>query len=105
NDEVLSGSFCVSGNGLYTAEKVGDACHAAEVTSLAKKLKHTVTPLQRKIDHIVEWMMIASASLVLLEILFDPQSSFGNMDFIRRLSTLVISLLPQGLVLMASITF
>ena len=36
DDEVLSGSFCVSGNGLYTAEKVGDACHAAEVTSLAR---------------------------------------------------------------------
>ncbi|PYS48631.1 MAG: hypothetical protein DMF68_12555 [Acidobacteria bacterium] len=105
DDEVLSGSFCVSGNGLYTAEKVGDACHAAEVTSLAKKLKHTVTPLQRKIDRIVEWMMIASILLVLLEIIFDPQSSFNNMDFIRRLSTLVISLLPQGLVLMASITF
>lgn len=105
NDEILSGSFCVSGNGLYIAERVGDACHAAEVTNLAKKFKHTVTPLQKKLDHIVEVMMVASVVLVLLEIIFDPQASFGQIDFIRRLSTLVISLLPQGLVLMASITF
>ena len=104
-DELLSGSFCVSGNGLYVAERVGDACHAVEITNLAKKFKHTVTPLQKKLDHIVELMMLASVVLVLLEIVFDPQASFGRMDFIRRLSTLVISLLPQGLVLMASITF
>lgn len=104
-EEVLSGSFCVSGNGFYVAERVGDACHAVEITNLARKFKHTVTPLQKKIDHIVELMMLASVILVLFEILFDPQASFGQMDFIRRLSTLVISLLPQGLVLMASITF
>jgi cation-transporting ATPase E len=105
NDEILSGSFCVSGNGFYIAERVGDACHAVEITNLAKKFKHTVTPLQKKLDHIVELMMLASVVLVLLEIVFDPQASFGQMEFIRRLSTLVISLLPQGLVLMASITF
>jgi cation-transporting ATPase E len=105
NDEVLSGSFCVSGNGLYVAEKVGDACHAAEVTNLARKLKHTVTPLQKKIDDIVVMMMIASVFLVVLEIIFDPRASFNDVEFIRRVSTLVISLLPQGLVLLASITF
>jgi cation-transporting ATPase E len=104
-DEVLSGSFCVSGNGFYVAERVGDACHAAEVTNLAKKLKHTITPLQKKLNHIVEAMMLVSLALVLLEIFFHPQASFSDVDFIRRLSTLVISLLPQGLVLMASITF
>ncbi|MDT5123893.1 MAG: cation-transporting P-type ATPase [Acidobacteriota bacterium] len=105
NDEVLSGSFCVSGNGLYVAEKVGDACHAAQVTNLARKIKNTITPLQKKIDHIVEIMMIASVFLVVLELIFNPHASFDNVDFIRRLSTLVISLLPQGLVLLASITF
>jgi cation-transporting ATPase E len=105
NDEVLSGSFCVSGNGLYVAEKVGDACHAAQVTNLARKIKNTITPLQKKIDQIVEIMMIASVFLVVLELIFNPHASFDNVDFIRRLSTLVISLLPQGLVLLASITF
>ncbi|MDT4969644.1 MAG: cation-transporting P-type ATPase [Acidobacteriota bacterium] len=104
-DETLSGSFCVSGNGYYVAERVGDACHAAEVTTLAKKFKHSVSPLQKKINHIVEVLLGVSVVLVLLEIFFDPQADFGKIDFIRRLSTIVISLLPQGLVLMASITF
>lgn len=104
-DEILSGSFCVSGNGTYIAEKVGDACYANKVTDIAKKLKHTLTPLQKKLDHIVETLLIISAALVLLELVFDPHANMDNLDFIRRLSTIVISLIPQGLVLMASITF
>jgi cation-transporting ATPase E len=105
NDEILSGSFCLSGNGHYIAEKVGDACYANQITGLAKKLKHTTTPLQKKIDHIVETLMLISVLLVVLEFLFDPHANINDLNFIRRLSTIVISLLPQGLVLMASITY
>ena len=104
-DEILSGSFCVSGNGYYVAEKVGDNSYAAKVTGIAKKVKHTLTPLQKKLDHIVEALMIVSAALILLEFLFDPHATLNDMGFIRRISTVVISLLPQGLILMASITF
>ena len=104
-DEILSGSFCVSGNGAYVAEKVGDECYANKVTEIAKKLKHTLTPLQKKINHIVETLMLISVVLILLELMFDPHANMDDLEFIRRLSTIVISLLPQGLVLMASITF
>lgn len=110
-DQILSGSFCVSGNGTYLAVEVGDSCFANKVTDIAKKLKHTLTPLQKKLNHIVETLLLVSVALVLLEIAFDPHANFSNMEseearsFIRRLSTIVISLIPQGLVLMASITF
>jgi cation-transporting P-type ATPase E len=104
-DQILSGSFCVSGNGTYLAEKVGDACFANQVTDIAKKLKHNVTPLQKKLNHIVETLLLVSVVLVLLELMFDPHANINDMSFIRRVSTIVISLIPQGLVLMASITF
>lgn len=104
-DQILSGSFCVSGNGTYLAEQVGDHCFANKVTDIAKKLKHTLTPLQKKINHIVETLLLISVGLVVLELLFDPHANINNMEFIRRLSTIIISLIPQGLVLMASITF
>lgn len=104
-DQILSGSFCVSGNGTYVAEEVGDNCFANKVTGIAKKLKHTLTPLQKKLNHIVETLLLISVVLVLLELMFDPHANMDDMSFIRRLSTIVISLIPQGLVLMASITF
>jgi cation-transporting ATPase E len=104
-DQILSGSFCVSGNGAYVAEKVGDACFANQVTDIAKKLKHSVTPLQKKLNHLVEILLLISFVLVLLELMFDPHASINDMSFIRRVSTIVISLIPQGLILMASVTF
>ena len=95
----------MSGNGTYTGRTSGDNCFANKVTDIAKKLKHTLTPLQKKLNHIVETLLLVSALLVLLELMFDPHANINNMEFIRRLSTIVISLIPQGLVLMASITF
>src|SRR5215210_7441332 len=89
HDEILSGSFCVSGNGAYLAEKVGDSCYANKVTGIAKKLKHNLTPLQKKINHIVETLMLISVVLVLLELMFDPHANINDLEFIRRLSTIV----------------
>lgn len=103
NDEVLSGSFCLSGNGFYKAEKIGDHSFAAEITKTAKKYKFDKTPLQKRIDLIVKTLFAVAIVLVLMEVFLNR----GNydMDFIRKISTILISLVPQGLVLMATVTF
>lgn len=103
--EILSGSFCVSGNGYYTAEKVGDESYAANVTVMAKKYKFTVTPLQQKLDFIVKSLFGIALLLIVLNILFDRNASLDNVSFIRKMATILISLVPQGLVLMSSVTF
>lgn len=103
NDEVLSGSFCLSGNGFYKAEKIGDHSFAAEITKTAKKYKFDKTPLQKRIDLIVKTLFAVAIVLVLMEVFLNK----GNydIDFIRKISTILISLVPQGLVLMATVTF
>lgn len=103
NEEVLSGSFCLSGNGFYQAEKIGDESYAAKVTSTAKKYKFDLTPLQKKINLIVKILFCAAVLLVILEIIFNTGGF--NPDFVRKISTILISLVPQGLVLMATVTF
>lgn len=103
--EILSGSFCVSGNGYYTAEKVGDESYAANVTVMAKKYKFTVTPLQRKLDFIVKSLFGIALLLIVLNLFFDSNASLDNVSFIRKMATILISLVPQGLVLMSSVTF
>jgi cation-transporting ATPase E len=42
--------------------------------------------------------------LVILEIVRNP-GGFSDLDFVRKISTVMLSLIPQGLVLMASVTF
>lgn len=103
SDEIFSGSFCISGNGYYKAEKIGDESLAAQITKTAKKYKFDLTPLQKRINLIVKILFATAIVLVLLEIMFN-QSGF-NADFVRKISTILISLVPQGLVLTATITF
>jgi cation-transporting ATPase E len=104
NDIVLSGSFCVSGGGYYIAEKVGDQSYASGITKLAKKFKMNLSPLQIKINFIVKALFTIAVILVVLEALFQG-ISFGYVESVRKVSTILLSLVPQGLVLMASVTF
>jgi len=103
NEEMLSGSFCLSGNGFYKAEKIGNDSYAAQITEQAKKYKFDLTPLQRKINAIVKILFAVALVLVILEVIFN-KGGF-NIDFIRKISTILISLVPQGLVLMSTVTF
>jgi len=106
-DKILSGSFCVSGGGYFKAEKIGEQSYAYSVTNLAKKFKFILTPLQKKINLILKVMFGVALILVLLEVLFNHSNVTGltDADFIRKIATILISLVPQGLVLFASVTF
>jgi cation-transporting ATPase E len=104
SDEVLSGSFCLSGNGLYRAEKVGDNSYANEITRTAKKFKLNLSPLQVRLNFIVKILFSTAIFLVILEIIRTP-NGFSDLNFVRKISTVMLSLIPQGLVLMSSVTF
>lgn len=103
DSEILSGSFCLSGNGFYKAEKVGSESFASKITQQAKKYKFDHTPLQKKIDLIVKLLFALAIVLVIAEIIFNKEGF--TPDFVRKISTILISLVPQGLVLMATVTF
>jgi cation-transporting ATPase E len=104
-NEILSGSFCLSGNGYYKAEKVGNESYAAQITDLAKKFKFSLTPLQKKINFIVKMLFTVALSLVVLEVIFNTPTYFDDVPFVRKMVTILIALIPQGLVLMASVSY
>ncbi len=103
--QILSGSFCLSGNGYYVAERVGDDSYASQVTRLARKYKFTLTPLQRRINFFVKALFGAAIAVVLLKILMVHNRSLMEIDVVREMGTILESLVPQGLVLMSSVTF
>jgi cation-transporting P-type ATPase E len=105
-DAVLSGSFCIAGNGYYLAEKVGNESLAAHITGTARGFKLYQSPLQRRINFIVKALFAVSLVLIALEIFSGARGgTISEVDDIRRLATIAISLVPHGLVLMSSITF
>ena len=104
-DTLLSGSFCVFGNGYFRAEKVGAESYATQITAQAKRYKFMVSPLQRKINLLFVWSFGITAMLVLVEILRSLYLKNFTPDEVRKISTIAISLIPEGLVFFSSITF
>lgn len=100
---VLSGSFCLSGSGYYRADKIGNESYASQITMQAKKYKFDLTPLQKKINFIVKALFGLALLLAALSVILNKEGF--DADFVRKISTIIMSLVPQGLVLMSTVTF
>jgi cation-transporting P-type ATPase E len=104
-DQILSGSFCLSGNGYYQVTQLSDSSYAAKLTRVAQQLKITVSPLQKQVNHIVALLFVTALLLCILESSIAISNRQVGVEFARKLATILIGLVPQGLVLMASVTF
>jgi cation-transporting P-type ATPase E len=104
-DQILSGSFCLSGNGYYRVTQLSDSSYAARLTRVAQQLKITVSPLQKQVNRIVALLFVTALLLCILESSIAITNQQVGVDFARKLATILIGLVPQGLVLMASVTF
>src|SRR5262249_42333346 len=107
DDTILSGSFCLSGNGYYVVTRLSDSTYAAGVTLIAQRLKMAVSPLQKSVNRIVTLLFLTAVILCLVQLV----ASLGvrhdrfDVDLVRKLASIIIGLVPQGLVLLASVTF
>jgi cation-transporting ATPase E len=104
-ETILSGSFCVSGMGHYTVERLADASFASQVTRVARKMKAHISPLQRNINRIVELLFGVAVALCILQTAMEFRHGHPDIDFVRRVATVIMGLVPQGLVLTSSVIF
>ena len=106
DDRVFSGSFCMSGMGMYEADQVGADSLAQKLTNQARAFRAMKTPLQRDINIVMRVMLVL---MILLGILV------AN-SFIRiyneipvkesvQAAAVIAALVPQGLVLMVTVTY
>jgi cation-transporting P-type ATPase E len=103
--KILSGSFCLSGNGYYRVTHLSESSYASKLTQLAQQLKTTLSPLQQQVNRIVLLLFIAALLLGVLESSIAIYKHQIGAEFARKIATILIGLVPQGLVLMASVTF
>ena len=103
-DALLSGSFCMTGGGYYEAEKVGLESFANKLTAKATEFKRELTPLQRQINQIVRVLLLV---VIVFEILVWVRNTVGGVPFVEsvRMSTVVLALIPNGLVLSIALTY
>lgn len=101
---VSSGSFCIAGSGVMKATKVGAESTVNQLSIIAKAYKQSLTPTQHKINAIVEISVLGM--FIFTPMLFIAGLVRGEepLDIIRNAVVFVTSLVPQGLVLVATLS-
>jgi cation-transporting ATPase E len=104
-DDVLSGSFVVAGGGIVRATAVGDASYAARLTAEAKRFRAPTSELAKGIDtilRVVSWVIVPAAVMLYL----GQTAGEGNSTYDAVIGAVagVVALVPQGLVLLLSMT-
>ena len=116
-EELMSGSFIVSGNAVMRADKVGRNSYAAQLVSQTKKRRRASSEMQNAIQKIIRYVSIALIPIGLLlyrgqhaaavaaaaENHFDDSWVFAQ-SIVRTVSGM-IGMIPEGLVLLTSVSF
>ena len=103
SDQLLSGSFVVAGSGRSVATAVGTESYAAGLASHAKRFSLVKSEIQSGINMILRWVTFALVPTAVL--LFASQWNQGTETAISGAIAGVVAMVPEGLVLLTSITF
>jgi len=113
-DTVLAGSGVSAGRGLAKVSQVGSNTYASKITLEAKKFSLVSSELRNAINQVIKWISWALLPFVLIAANGQMQAHGGWVLAIKDGSWLeatvaaiasVIAFVPQGLVLITSITF
>jgi magnesium-transporting ATPase (P-type) len=104
-DRLLSGSFCVAGEGFYRAERVGGAAFAQQTSAEARRYRFTPSPMQRTLDTIIRALTAITLVLCALYVGLYFLRGFTMADLMEMIAATVTSMVPQGLVLMTTLAF
>jgi cation-transporting P-type ATPase E len=104
-ERVLSGSFCIAGSGRYLVDAVREQSYAGKLAGEAKAFRHPPSPLQGEVNRVIvacTWVLVPLAVLLLITF------HLRGTDLVEAAQTAtagLITLIPEGLVLLMSVTF
>lgn len=104
-DRLLSGSFCVAGEGAYRAESVGGEAFANNIASQARRYHFLASPLTRAINLLIQILTYTAAGLCIVHLVLFLVQGFPTTEGVQRIAATITSMVPQGLVLTATVAF
>jgi magnesium-transporting ATPase (P-type) len=104
-DRALSGSFCVSGSGYYTVDAVRERSYAGKLAGEARAFRHPPSPLQEEVNRVIVACVYVMAPLAVLLILTLKLRHTGIEEAAQTATAGLVTLVPEGLVLLMSVTF
>ena len=104
-DDVRSGSFVAEGAGAFVVSAVGPESYAERVAGEARTFRHPRSPLQDALDRLL-WALVAL--MVPLAVVLGVSLSLRDRsaeDNVQTAVAAIVSLIPEGLILLASLTY
>lgn len=105
-DPVYSGSFCMTGCGIYRAEKVGAVSMAQQITDQARTYRTVSTPLQHEVTVAIRVMLLLML-LLGVQVADTFRQLYTNVPMTEsvRAAAVIVALVPQGLIFMVTVTY
>ncbi len=104
-DTVLSGSFAVAGTGRFQATAVGADAYARRLTAEARQFTVVSSDLRDGINRILTYATAALIPAAILLIISQRNVEVGVSDAVGGTVAALVAMVPQGLVLLTSVTF
>ena len=104
-DDVRSGSFAVEGVGAYVVSAVGADSYAAQLTGEARSFRHPRSPLERALNRLLFALVavLVPLGVVLGYALWHRHAALHTA--VPTSVAAVVTLVPEGLILLASLTY
>lgn len=103
-DRLFSGTFCVTGQAYYRAEKVGIQSVAGILSVGARAYREFYTPLERDINLIIRILLLVAIFLEMLLIVSSLVSLIPMVETVR-MAMVIIGIVPNGLFLSISVAY
>ncbi len=104
-EQVLSGAYCVAGSGDYLVEAVGADSFAERLAAEARATAVQLSPLQQDINRVLRAIVAVMVPLALLLVAVLALRERPFADAGRTAVAALLPLVPEGLVLLTSLTF
>jgi magnesium-transporting ATPase (P-type) len=104
-DEVLSGAFVTAGSGYAEVTAVREDSYAGRIAGEARAFRHPPSPLESEVNRVI---VACTYVLIPLAVLQIASLYIRQVDLVEAAQTAtagLITLIPEGLVLLMSITF
>lgn len=104
-EEVFSGGFVISGSGFCEITAVREDSYAGKIAGEAKTFRHPPSPLEKEVNQVIlvcTWILLPLAALLIGSLIV------RKVELVEAAQTAtagLITLIPEGLVLLMSVTF
>lgn len=104
-EDVRSGTFVTEGVGAYVVTAVGEDSYAERITGEARAFRHPRSPLERSLNRLLYALVAVMVPVGGLFVVALARRDVDVSDAVTEAVAGIVTLVPEGLVLLASLTF